>query len=181
MYSLLISIIIMLSTWRDAEDAVHARDGYDYDGYRLRVEFPRGTGPSNYRSGGGRGSGSGGRGNNRGPPTRRTNHRVVVTGNSSICSNNCTRMNCVHNHNSIFLRTATIWKLARFKRSHERSWRCMLRWCVQGWHGCCRIYTLWWYEIRFAQIRWFQISITWSTTELNFHFFYESTSVFNWY
>ena len=28
---------------RDAEDAVHARDGYDYDGYRLRVEFPRGS------------------------------------------------------------------------------------------------------------------------------------------
>lgn len=27
----------------DAEDAVHARDGYDYDGYRLRVEFPRGS------------------------------------------------------------------------------------------------------------------------------------------
>lgn len=69
---------------RDAEDAVHARDGYDYDGYRLRVEFPRGTGPSNYRSGGSGGGGGrgrdGGRGNNRGPPTRRTNHRVVVTG-----------------------------------------------------------------------------------------------------
>lgn len=30
---------------RDAEDAVKARDGYDYDGYRLRVEFPRGGGP----------------------------------------------------------------------------------------------------------------------------------------
>ncbi len=63
---------------RDADDAVHARDGYDYDGYKLRVEFPRGQGPSNYRSGG-RGSG-GSRGSNRGPPTRRTNHRVVVTG-----------------------------------------------------------------------------------------------------
>ncbi|KAK7604976.1 hypothetical protein V9T40_006162 [Parthenolecanium corni] len=60
---------------RDADDAVHARDGYDYDGYRLRVEFPRGQGPSNYRNGG-RSS----RGSNRGPPTRRTNHRVVVTG-----------------------------------------------------------------------------------------------------
>ena len=22
---------------------MHARDGYDYDGYRLRVEFPRGS------------------------------------------------------------------------------------------------------------------------------------------
>ena len=38
---------------RDAEDAVHARDGYDYDGYRLRVEFPRGS-----QSGGGGGGGS---------------------------------------------------------------------------------------------------------------------------
>ena len=36
---------------RDAEDAVHARDGYDYDGYRLRVEFPRGS-----QSGGGGGN-----------------------------------------------------------------------------------------------------------------------------
>lgn len=61
--------------FRDADDAVHARDGYDYDGYRLRVEFPRGQGPSNYRNGG-RSS----RGSNRGPPTRRTNHRVLVTG-----------------------------------------------------------------------------------------------------
>ena len=31
---------------RDAEDAVYARDGYDYDGYRLRVEFPKGGGGS---------------------------------------------------------------------------------------------------------------------------------------
>uniref|UniRef100_T1HFF2 Splicing factor, arginine/serine-rich 1 n=1 Tax=Rhodnius prolixus TaxID=13249 RepID=T1HFF2_RHOPR len=50
---------------RDAEDAVHGRDGHDYDGYRLRVEFPRGGGPSGYR---------------RGPPTRRSQYRVFVTG-----------------------------------------------------------------------------------------------------
>lgn len=68
-------ILVTYKFNRDAEDAVNARDGYDYDGYRLRVEFPRGTGPSNYRSG--RGSG---RNSNRGPPTRRTNHRVTVTG-----------------------------------------------------------------------------------------------------
>uniref|UniRef100_A0A915EUG8 RRM domain-containing protein n=1 Tax=Ditylenchus dipsaci TaxID=166011 RepID=A0A915EUG8_9BILA len=29
---------------RDAEDAVRGRDGYDFDGYRLRVEFTRGQG-----------------------------------------------------------------------------------------------------------------------------------------
>ena len=27
--------------FRDAEDAVHGRDGYDLDGYKIRVEFPR--------------------------------------------------------------------------------------------------------------------------------------------
>lgn len=29
---------------RDAEDAVRGRDGYDFDGYRLRVEYTRGAG-----------------------------------------------------------------------------------------------------------------------------------------
>lgn len=37
-------IIINRFVCRDADDAVKARDGYDYDGYRLRVEFPRGGG-----------------------------------------------------------------------------------------------------------------------------------------
>lgn len=71
---------------RDAEDAVRGRDGYDYDGYRLRVEFPRGAGPRGpggrpYDSGRGypppRTSGSGG-GNSSGG--RRTNYRVIVSG-----------------------------------------------------------------------------------------------------
>ena len=71
---------------RDAEDAVHARDGYDYDGYRLRVEFPRGGGPSSYfRGGRGRDNRRGGRGDMgnsraRGPPARRSQYRVLVTG-----------------------------------------------------------------------------------------------------
>ena len=60
---------------RDAEDAVYARDGYDYDGYRLRVEFPKGGGGS-FR--GARGvPGRGGRG----PPARRSglsSHRVCI-------------------------------------------------------------------------------------------------------
>lgn len=61
---------------RDAEDAVYARDGYDYDGYRLRVEFPKGGGGSfrGGRSEGGRGGGG------RGPPARRSQYRVTVTG-----------------------------------------------------------------------------------------------------
>ncbi|VDN18305.1 unnamed protein product [Gongylonema pulchrum] len=71
---------------RDADDAVRGRDGYDYDGYRLRVEFPRGTGPrgpggrpydagrsfASPRSSLGGGSNSGG--------GRRTNFRVIVSG-----------------------------------------------------------------------------------------------------
>lgn len=64
---------------RDAEDAVHARDGYDYDGYRLRVEFPRGGGPSGFR-GGNRGNGGSNMGRGRGPPARRSQYRVLVTG-----------------------------------------------------------------------------------------------------
>lgn len=61
---------------RDAEDAVQARDGYDYDGYRLRVEFPRGNGPSSFR--GSRNGASSSRG--RGPPARRSQYRVFVSG-----------------------------------------------------------------------------------------------------
>ena len=60
---------------RDADDAVYARDGYDYDGYKLRVEFPRGGGGS-FRGRSGGSSRSGGRG----PPARRSNYRVLVTG-----------------------------------------------------------------------------------------------------
>merc|ERR1712098_839242 len=48
----------------------YARDGYDYDGYRLRVEFPKGGG----------GSFRGGRSAGRGPPARRSQYRVKVTG-----------------------------------------------------------------------------------------------------
>ncbi|EFN64546.1 Splicing factor, arginine/serine-rich 1 [Camponotus floridanus] len=80
-------IISLQNDSRDAEDAVHARDGYDYDGYRLRVEFPRGGGPSNnFRGGRGAGdSGRGGRGEmsnsrGRGPPARRSQYRVLVSG-----------------------------------------------------------------------------------------------------
>lgn len=68
---------------RDAEDAVRARNGYDYDGHRLRVEFSRGKdGPSSGRPGSrdgfrddrGRGGGRGGGGG------RRTEFRVIISG-----------------------------------------------------------------------------------------------------
>jgi arginine/serine-rich splicing factor 1/9 len=54
----------------DAEDAVEGRDGYNYEGHRLRVEFQKGS------RGGGGGSGSRGRG----PPTRRSENRCIITG-----------------------------------------------------------------------------------------------------
>ncbi|ELW61591.1 Vascular endothelial zinc finger 1 [Tupaia chinensis] len=63
---------------RDAEDAVYGRDGYDYDGYRLRVEFPR-SGRGAGRGGGGGGGGGAPRGRY-GPPSRRSENRVVVSG-----------------------------------------------------------------------------------------------------
>ncbi|OWF39773.1 serine/arginine-rich splicing factor 1-like [Mizuhopecten yessoensis] len=74
---------------RDAEDAVRKRDGYNYDGYTLRVEFPRGArGPPSFGGGGGgdrgsfggRGGGGGGGGGGRGPPSRRSEFRVLVSG-----------------------------------------------------------------------------------------------------
>ncbi|EDW97332.1 serine/arginine-rich splicing factor 1B [Drosophila yakuba] len=67
---------------RDADDAVKARDGYDYDGYRLRVEFPRGGGPGSYRGGNrnDRSRDGGGRMGGRGPPAKRSQYRVMVTG-----------------------------------------------------------------------------------------------------
>lgn len=60
----------------DAEDAVKARDGYDYDGYRLRVEFPRGGGPGNHRSNRNNDRNR----NNRGAVTKRSQYRVLVSG-----------------------------------------------------------------------------------------------------
>ncbi|KAJ8312233.1 hypothetical protein KUTeg_009606 [Tegillarca granosa] len=75
---------------RDAQDAVKDRDGYNYDGYTLRVEFPRGGGPGRGGGGGGGGyhnryDGPGGRGAMRGgmrggPPSRRSEYRVLVSG-----------------------------------------------------------------------------------------------------
>lgn len=87
-------MIFFFSFYSDAEDAVHARDGYNYDGYTLRVEFPRGAGPGgppgrggfggdrfSGRGGrGGGGGGGGGMGRGGGPASRRSEYRVLVSG-----------------------------------------------------------------------------------------------------
>ncbi|KAM4617382.1 serine/arginine-rich splicing factor 9-like [Discoglossus pictus] len=68
---------------RDAEDAVFGWNEYDFGSCRLRVEFPRPFRGSR-GDGGGSGGGSGGgygapRGRN-GPPSRRSEFRVLVSG-----------------------------------------------------------------------------------------------------
>lgn len=66
---------------RDAEDAIRGRDGYDFDGHRLRVELAHGgrgrsssDRHSSYNSGRGRGV------------SRRSEYRVLVTGLPSSAS-----------------------------------------------------------------------------------------------
>ncbi|XP_024538537.1 serine/arginine-rich-splicing factor SR34 isoform X2 [Selaginella moellendorffii] len=65
---------------RDAEDAIRGRDGYNFDGYRLRVEIAHGgRGPPSsdrYSSYGGRG----------GSVSRRSEYRVIITGLPSSAS-----------------------------------------------------------------------------------------------
>ncbi|KAF8007280.1 hypothetical protein BT93_K1321 [Corymbia citriodora subsp. variegata] len=65
---------------RDAEDAIYGRDGYEFDGYRLRVELAHGGQRSpvdRYRSY------SGSSGSSR---SRRSDYRVLVTGLPSSAS-----------------------------------------------------------------------------------------------
>ncbi|GJZ83979.1 serine/arginine-rich splicing factor SR34-like protein isoform X2 [Tanacetum coccineum] len=67
---------------RDADDAIRGRDGYDFDGHRLRVELAhggRGTSSSRDRYSGGRGGRDGG-------VSRRSDYRVLVTGLPSSAS-----------------------------------------------------------------------------------------------
>ncbi|CAM9966915.1 unnamed protein product, partial [Hapterophycus canaliculatus] len=71
---------------RDAEEAVRARDGYDMDGSRLRVEISRGRrdmggGGFGGRMGMGGGMmGRGGFGGRGGSGFQQTEYRVIVTG-----------------------------------------------------------------------------------------------------
>ncbi|CAH1431700.1 unnamed protein product [Lactuca virosa] len=73
---------------RDAEDAIRGRDGYDFDGHRLRVELAhggRGNSSSTDRHGS-YGSGRGGGGGRSGGVSRRSDYRVMVTGLPSSAS-----------------------------------------------------------------------------------------------
>ncbi|XP_029025258.1 serine/arginine-rich splicing factor 9 [Betta splendens] len=64
---------------RDADDAVYGRNGYGYGNSKLRVEYPRSVGAKFGPPGGGGGTGGAPRGRF-GPPTRRSEFRVIVTG-----------------------------------------------------------------------------------------------------
>ncbi|XP_037548492.1 serine/arginine-rich splicing factor 9 [Nematolebias whitei] len=64
---------------RDADDAVYGRNGYEYGNTKLRVEYPRANTGKPGPMGGNAGGGGGGRGRF-GPPTRRSEFRVMVSG-----------------------------------------------------------------------------------------------------
>lgn len=71
---------------RDAEDAIRGRDGYNFDGYRLRVELAhggRGQSSSYDRHSSFSGYSGGG---SRGGVSRRSDYRVLVTGLPSSAS-----------------------------------------------------------------------------------------------
>ena len=59
----------------DADAAIEGRDGYNFEGHRLRVELQKGP------RGGGGGGGLTSTGRARpGPPTRRSDYRCIITG-----------------------------------------------------------------------------------------------------
>ncbi|XP_057674509.1 serine/arginine-rich splicing factor 9 [Corythoichthys intestinalis] len=65
---------------RDADDAVYGRNGYVYGDTKLRVEYPRSSSNFSPMRGGGGGGERGGPRGRFGPPTRRSEFRVIVTG-----------------------------------------------------------------------------------------------------
>ncbi|KAM7267623.1 hypothetical protein ACFE04_009789 [Oxalis oulophora] len=73
---------------RDAEDAIRGRDGYNFDGCRLRVELAHGgRGQSSGDRRGGHGGGhGGGRGSARNGISRHSEYRVIVRGLPSSAS-----------------------------------------------------------------------------------------------
>jgi arginine/serine-rich splicing factor 1/9 len=79
----------------DASDAIKGRDNYEFEGYRLRVEFQKGPrngagsrggyggggGGGGYGGGGGGGGGYSSRGSNHnGAPPRRSENRCIISG-----------------------------------------------------------------------------------------------------
>ncbi|KAG6478416.1 hypothetical protein ZIOFF_061858 [Zingiber officinale] len=68
---------------RDAEDAVRGRDGYDFDGHRLRVELAHGGRGQSFPTR--RGTRHGGGGNKQGV-SHRSDYRVIVRGLPSSAS-----------------------------------------------------------------------------------------------
>ncbi|XP_020087433.1 serine/arginine-rich splicing factor SR34B-like isoform X1 [Ananas comosus] len=72
---------------RDAEDAIRGRDGYNFDGHRLRInmQVELAHGGRSQSSSFDRGSGHGG-GGRRGSISRRSEYRVLVTGLPSSAS-----------------------------------------------------------------------------------------------
>ncbi|KAJ6677434.1 SERINE/ARGININE RICH SPLICING FACTOR [Salix viminalis] len=72
---------------RDAEDAIRGRDGYNFDGCRLRVELAHGgRGPSSNDHRGGYGGGGGGGSGGRFGISRHSEFRVIVRGLPSSAS-----------------------------------------------------------------------------------------------
>uniref|UniRef100_A0ACD5WQJ6 Uncharacterized protein n=2 Tax=Avena sativa TaxID=4498 RepID=A0ACD5WQJ6_AVESA len=71
---------------RDAEDAIHGRDGYNFDGNRLRVELAHGGRANSSSLPNSYGGGGGGGGGRRGGVSRHTEYRVLVTGLPSSAS-----------------------------------------------------------------------------------------------
>ncbi|KAG5410582.1 hypothetical protein IGI04_006901 [Brassica rapa subsp. trilocularis] len=74
---------------RDADDAIHGRDGYDFDGHCLRVELAHGgrrSSNDSRSSGGGRDGGDRGRGPSRRSEFRVSNCTVLVLGLPSSAS-----------------------------------------------------------------------------------------------
>lgn len=69
---------------RDAEDAIHGRDGYNFDGHRLRVELAHGgRGQSSFSD---RHSSYSSAGGGRGGVSKRSEYRVIVHGLPSSAS-----------------------------------------------------------------------------------------------
>ena len=65
---------------RDADDAVRGRDGYLFDGYRIRVEFPRSSSRGDHRGGGGGGGGNRQYGSMAGRASRPKGYQLLVSG-----------------------------------------------------------------------------------------------------